>query len=382
MKIHLRFAASALFALAAAVGAQGFPLDVLASQADAIVIASVTQTVVGSGQVSYILDIARTFKGNLQPSTITVIHSSVANMQIASLAPGPVGIWFLTQTTSGTWDVLVSNPSGGHLPNGLFLPATTAKPAGPFAYGPTTPMVDALVYEVAAGIQNTPSDPVIMKGAVDRMNTPAVEVVRSAYLASPDPGFKCFGLVLSLERGLPVVTQQLSQVWDQISGDRHAFWVIQALRDSWRDPTPAAVTEMASFAGTAPLGSPIRAAAIRALAAVHTQETLPFLASLLSSSDSGEQERAIYGVSAFANGCPIQTNANSMSMTYLTQCNHSSTYSTPETWAHFAFGPRSADRMPAFAQFWQGWWSNHPELHASTGALRIAQDPNPAEPRL
>jgi hypothetical protein len=304
MKIHARFTASTLLALVAAVGAQGFPLDVLASRADAVVIASVMQTVVGSDHVSYTLNIARTFKGSLQLSTITVIHS-LANMRIAGLAPGPVGIWFLTQTASGTWDVLVSNPSGGHFSNALFLPASTAKPAGPFAYGPTTPMVDALVYEVAAGIQNTPSDPVIMTGAVDRMDTPAVRAVLSAYLASADPGFKSIGLALSLERGLPGVTQQFSQVWGQISADRHAFWVIQALRDSWRDPTPAAVTQMVSFAGAAPLGSPIRAGAIRALAAIHTRETVPFLASLLSSSDSSEKERAIYGVSAFANGCPI-----------------------------------------------------------------------------
>ncbi len=210
--MHARSTASTLLTFVAAVGAQGFPLDVLASRADAIVIASVMQTVVGADQVSYTLNIARTFKGSLQPSTITVIHS-LTNMQFANLAPGLVGIWFLTQTTSGTWDVLVSNPSGGQLPNAFFLPASTAKPAGRFAYGPTTPMVDALVYEVAAGIQNTPSDPVIMRGAVDQMDTPAVEAVRSAYLASADPGFKCFGLVLSLERGLPVVTQQLSQVW-------------------------------------------------------------------------------------------------------------------------------------------------------------------------
>ncbi len=361
MKIHARFAASTLLAFVAAVSAQGFSLDVLASHADAIVIASVMQTVVGSDQVSYTLNIARTLKGNLQPSTITVIHS-LTSLRFANLAPGPVGIWFLTQTTSGTWDVQVSNPSGGQLANAFFLPASIAKPTGPFAYGPTTPMVDALVYEVAAGIQNTPSDPVIMTGAVDRMDTPAVRAVLSAYLASTDPGIKSVGVALGLERGLPGVTQQLSQSWGVITSDRHATWVIQALRDSWRDPTPAGVTEMVSFARTAPPGSQIRAAAIRAIAAVHTRETLPFLASLLSSRDSSEQERAVYGVSAFANGCPIQTQANAMSMTYLTQCNHSSTYSTPETWAHFAFGPGMADQLPTFAQFWQGWWSSHPEL--------------------
>ena len=362
MKMHTPFAASALFTLLAAFGAQGFPLDVLAAHADAIVVASAAQTVIGSGDVSYTLNIVRTFKGSIQPPTITVIHS-LTNMQFANLAPGSVGLWFLTQTTSGTWDALVSNPFGGHLASGLFLPASAAIPTGSFAYGPTTPMVDALVYEVAAGIQNTPSDPVIMRGAVDRMDTPAVEAVMSAYLASADLGFKCIGLVLGLERGLPGVTQQFSQAAIQISGDRHAYDVIQALRDSWRDPTPAAVTQIVSLAVAAPPGTPIRAAAIRALAAIHSQETIAFLGSLLSSSDSSEQERAIYGISAFANGCPIQTRANATSLTYLTQCNRSSAYSTPDTWANFTFGPAPSDRMSASGAFWQGWWSSHPELH-------------------
>jgi hypothetical protein len=203
MKIYTGFTARALFALlTAAVSAQGFPIDKLAGSADAIVVASVTQVAVGYDQVLYTLNIVRTFKGSLQPSTITVAQSRAA-LKITGLLPGTTGIWFLTQATSGTWGALVSRPFGAHLSQELFLPAGAAEPTGPFAYGPTTSMVDALVYEVAAGIQNTPDDPVVLRGAVDRMNTPAVAAVSSVYMASADPGFKAIGLAVSLQNGLP-----------------------------------------------------------------------------------------------------------------------------------------------------------------------------------
>src|ERR1700693_6076835 len=109
MKIYTGFTARALFALVTVVSAQGFPIDKLASSADAIVVASVTQVVVGSDQVLYTLNIVRTFKGGLQPSTITVTQSRAA-LKIAGLLPGTTGIWFLTQATSRTWDALVSRP--------------------------------------------------------------------------------------------------------------------------------------------------------------------------------------------------------------------------------------------------------------------------------
>ena len=58
--------------------------------------------------------------------------------------------------------------------------------------------------------------------------------------------------------------------------------IVSALRDSWRDSTPAAIQQLVSYTAGLQNGSDVRAAAIRALAAIHTKATLPFLASLLS----------------------------------------------------------------------------------------------------
>jgi hypothetical protein len=205
-------------------------------------------------------------------------------------------------------------------------------------------------------------DPSLFFGAFYAMDSTAIRTVLANSLASGDPGLEAVGLAGTLERGIPGAAQQLTQLWPSVNADPHARGVVSALRDSWRDPTPAAVEQVASFAGNLVPGSEIRAAAVRALAAIHTKESLRFLASLLPSSDASEQERAVYGLSAFANGCPIQTNDNVVSMAYL-QCNQPSSYKTPETSSHFGFRSGPSDEESALVEYWRGWWNDHQELH-------------------
>jgi hypothetical protein len=177
-----------------------------------------------------------------------------------------------------------------------------------------------------------------------------------------NPGTEAVGLAGSLERALPGAIQNLVDLWPAISTDTHASDVVSALASSWRDLTPAAVQQLATFAAGALAGSDIRSAAVRALAAIHTRETLPFLASLLFSADANEQVLAVYGLSAFANGCPVQTRDNVVSMAYL-QCTQPSTYKTSETVANFGFRPGPPDEESALVSFWKTWWDSHPELH-------------------
>ena len=109
-------------------------------------------------------------------------------------------------------------------------------------------------------------------------------------------------------------------------------------------------------------GDEIREAAIHALASIHTQESLRFLASLLQSPNSSEQQQATRGLLSFANGCLMQTNENAASMEYL-KCDQPSSYRTSETFAHFGFRPESSTEQSALADYWQAWWNGHPELH-------------------
>jgi hypothetical protein len=105
----------------------------------------------------------------------------------------------------------------------------------------------------------------------------------------------------------------------------------------------------------------MRRAAVRALAAMHTKEALPFLATLLDSADPFEQGQGVFGLGAFANGCPPQTPGNVISMDYI-KFKNPSAFKTDDTIAHFAFGGNPAADEPehvARVAFWKAWWGTN-----------------------
>jgi hypothetical protein len=146
-----------------------------------------------------------------------------------------------------------------------------------------------LVLEVAAGVVSAGEDPAVLLGAIDSMNTPAVDVAVENFLNSADPSLKAVELAGSLARQKPGVTQHLVRWWPTIASSRHRQDVLAALAHSWRDPAPEGVRHLASLAQGAAVGSELRAAAIKALAAIHTTDALPLLATLLASEDPAER---------------------------------------------------------------------------------------------
>ena len=115
---------------------------------------------------------------------------------------------------------------------------------------------------------------------------------------------------------------------------------------------------LTTFADTEAASGELRNAIVRALAAIHTRETLHFLAGLLSSPSAGDRMSAVIGLSSFVNGCPPQTPDNVASMEYM-QFKNSSPYRTPETIAAFAFAPVDSERENELVQFWTAWWQDH-----------------------
>jgi hypothetical protein len=348
-----------------AISVHAASLDYLAAKANAIVFGSVSTRIESGDEVSFTVDVARVLSGNVTGSTVKVVHPWTA------MFGGPPvtvvwplsGIWFLTRgATSGTWDVL---PARWGLPgsvSGLFLPALPTPPTGPYAYGSGAPVMDALVNEMAAGFlsaTNQDRDPRFLLSAFYLVDTASVRNVLTNLAASGDLKLQTIALTGSLERSIPGAVPTLAALLPSLHNNPDEALVVSALRDSWRDPTPASIRQLVSFVGGVPADSGIRAAAVRALAAIHTKETLPFLASLLSSTDANEQVLAVNGLSSFANSCPMQTFG---SMDYL-HCDAPGRYTTTQTTANFAFPAVSADRLAPLVSFWQAWWNDHPELH-------------------
>jgi len=95
------------------------------------------------------------------------------------------------------------------------------------------------------------------------------------------------------------------------------------------------VGQLTSLANIALPSSQLREPAVRALSSIHSRDARPFLASLLTSTDSGERMRGVFGLASFANGCPIETDDNVATMDYL-RCHQPSVYRTKDTFANLA----------------------------------------------
>jgi hypothetical protein len=61
-----------------------------------------------------------------------------------------------------------------------------------------------------------------------------------------------------------------------------------------RDPTPSSVQQLIELASLSP---EMREAVVHAVSSIHTKESLPFLASLLTSADASERARGVFGLS-------------------------------------------------------------------------------------
>jgi len=343
----------------------GAGLPYLASHASAIVVGSVDGRTEGPTEVSFSLNVVEVLSGVVPGSPAKVVHPWTGVVRRTGTTQQSLyGIWFLTSGASqGTWDVLTARPLAVHTVFGLFLPAPVSSPtAGPYTYPQGTPLLDRLAYQVAAGVQSGNEDPEIILGAIEGMDSPAVRSILDRCSASNRPAYQVVGIAGRLERNVPGVIEQLSQSWPTIKDNPLTRDIASALKSSWRDATPANVQALASFASVIPRTDRVRQAAAWTLAAIHSKEALPFLASLLSGSDSYEQEQGVNGLAAFANGCPMRTSDNVITMSYL-KCDQPTPYRSADTVNNFAFRSGTPDLQRApLVSFWQQWWLSHPEL--------------------
>jgi hypothetical protein len=373
----MRLKKIALYCVFAGLGLILSPVDLCASatiasalsNADAIVVGTVSGWSESADGASFTINVMRVLRGDATQPTVDVMHHWTSRALVGlGQAATPVsvsrtvnGIWLLRRETgSGTWDVTPTRAPDGIFYN-LFWPAAGVMPAS-YQYPGNADSTDKLVFELAAGLEATGGDTEYILGATRNLNTPAVQTVLTRFSQAASPTFRAVGVSGLLERGQPGSVSMLIQLWPAVSGDvKISDMLISVVRDHLRNTDPTVVREVAGLAA-AGLSQSLRAAAVASLAAIHTREALPLLATLLKSSDQEEQMKGVYGLSSFANGCPVQTQDNIKTLTFL-QCNGTSQYRTKEAVANFAFRRGPASQESALVSFWLTWWNTHPELH-------------------
>lgn len=339
---------------------QASMLSDLAAHADAVVVGTVNTRFEGRSSVTFNITVQRVLAGVGVPLTVQVSHAWNGGM----LGPAQTidftitGIWFLSRSSSSNWDVIPCR--GSNLFGSLYFPALPTPPTGAYAYTAGATLQDVLALEAAAAdLQGSLQANAIDLLSVISPGSTSTQIVLNAFVASPQTSFAAVGLTGMLMTSQGGSLNSLTQLWPQLSAEPNKTLVVSALRDYWRDTTPAGVGQLAALVQAATTTPDLRAAAIRSLMATHTAASMPLFSQLLFGSDPTEQIEAAIAISAFVNGCNIQTAATVPSLAHLI-CDNPTPYKNSDTFAHLVIGIGSAsDQAPAVA-YWQSWWANHP----------------------
>jgi hypothetical protein len=332
--------------------------------ADAIVIGSLTAGQQIGSEATVSISVQRVLKGNLLPG-------QVANAELDSVVPakttiqlsGHFGVWFL-QTGSAGWRVLAANPGQSltdfgrayySLPDGS-VPATTS---GAAPQGAVASPYDLLALELSPAVEGLSSQSVqFLDTAMGFLALPVTPTVIAQYQRlkmSAQPHARVVGLVGLLRQGdLASLAQLLDPPDAALKSSSIRGEVLKAVRGLRIESVPIvlALGKLATLP-TVPAG--VQAAAEYALRAIHTQDSLPFLADMLDSSSADIRDDGIQGLSMFVENLPVQTSDMIPGFSWA-KPRGPAPYKTPETEKHSAVGRVSTEQQPAYVAYWRSWW--------------------------
>lgn len=341
----------------------------LGRKADLIVVGSTSGTFQTGLSASFSLQVSRVVKGNgdLAASTLTVAW---ANSVQGTVTPGtslPIsgeGIWFLRESTSG-WQL--SPVIDGAVPFNLtFFPAPTGPLVSAYAYSAAAALNDKLGAELASAIENAGGNYsfqlyALQFGLLDQLQASAVSLLYQRLSASASPQQRILGLSGAIRSGSSAALAVAVQ--DRGTSAQYAHEnaiLLFSIRDYFRaaDLNSVSALGRASVDTTNP-NTAFREAAAHALAAIHTNPALPYLAALLDDSNFNLQVEAIGGMGAFANGLPAQNGAGVPGLNHL-QLPAAAPYKTADTVANFAMGSQAIEqKTSSYLSFWKTWWAQN-----------------------
>jgi hypothetical protein len=332
----------------------GADVAYVATSCPVVAVGTLTSRYETAASVSFNLTVDRVLKGAAASGTVTVFHKwARGGIEIGgspTITETIVGIWCLEPSVSGDWDV---EPING--PDGLFVsmfwPAVATLPDAYQVEAQNAPLADRLLFELAAGVEAAGANPGMAIGAAQGAQSSSLQFVANRFATSSNPDFEIAGLAGRIPVQ-PSAIALVSRLWPSIRSNPHRFDLVVAIREDFRDPSPASIDTLVKLTSLSP---EMREAAIHAISSIHTRASLPFLASLLTSPDPKEQARGVFGLSSFANVCPAETPANVVSMAYL-QCAKNGPYSAADTIANFASPGAPSSQV---VSFWIKWWQRN-----------------------
>jgi len=216
--------------------------------------------------------------------------------------------------------------------------------------------------QAAAGFESTGSNPEFLLGAVDSLTNSSVASVLSTYAASMDASLRAIGVAWLLQINYPGALAQLAKIAPLLNTEPKSIYVVSALRDYWRNTAADSTNQLVAIIDAPSTAKDLRDSAVRSLMATHTRESLVFFGRLLFSPDPTEQMDAAMAISAFVNGCDMQTPGTMPGLDHL-KCSGTTAFKSEDTVANFVFRRGPPDEEFTVVTFWKNWWNIHPEIH-------------------
>lgn len=347
-------------------GVAGSPdLDRLTREADAIVVADLSQAVAGTaalaipGTATLDLRIIRVLKG-VEPAGAVVQATWLRPPAVTgtALPSGATkqGIVFLKRSANQLSPISFTSPSTRL--EDVYIPAVSPV-AADYLYQPQTSPFEKVLNELANAVDSMPENPLLQfvhHGSLEKHSSPAMLKLYTSLSQDNAPSRKVLGLAGLLRRGDPGALKQLELQWTDLMASPNRGLLEFGIEASYRNPDPAGVAVIGRLANNAALRLSLRKALAGALASIHSRESVPFLVQLLDSPDLELQSWGVGGLAFFANHGPGKPGAP---MSAQTSGKEDAPFRTKDTLAHFAMGGAFEKNRDNYVQFWKAWWAEH-----------------------
>jgi hypothetical protein len=329
------------------------PLASATSEADVIVVGLLNQAFQSGPVFTGKIEVLRVLKGAISPgSTVAVTFKSIEEVTIVRAVPPATGMWFLKGVDS--YQIIPKILEADDVSD-LVYPVAPSMPPSAFASGMNDTVLDRIVLELAAtvaGAGTSPNPSILFTLA----NAPASRSVYTRLMSSASTevlAATCAALLYQQDtKALGLCEMRIGQ----LANTRAAMFLADSIEEL-RMADPASVAALGRLA-TSSSGSPFGRSAARALAAIHTAVSLPFLIEMLDSDDFQVRTSAVNGLSAFVMNLPVRTRESFTSMAWL-RAVAPPTELNKETQENLELGQITQGREAQLIDFWKDWWKQN-----------------------
>lgn len=330
----------------------------LLGQSDAVIVGTITGAVRSGTDVAISVDVVRVPKGPIVPGTSVQLTWSAANSMDQHPDPGNylngrTELWFLKQNGAG-WDVLPVSAGGLLGVNVSIALPPGARPGLYDSAGKST--AGRLARDLAIAAEDPKTSIalayIFMSGAADDLDPAVLSQLWAETAASPLALTRAIGLSGQIRTGQPAALAVVTGL-DPAEIASHEKALLSNAVCAYRNGDNGGIDSLGKLAD-ARYAQSLQPCAAHALRSIHTRGTIQYLRRMLDSDSPQIQYEGVAGLASFANGLPVQTAANTVSMEFLKTAPNAP-FASGETEKNFPAIDTFHENPQAYIQFWKSW---------------------------